>query len=65
MHDLRKMTLEQIRYEFRLPDVPVWERAIVDELIRRVRAANAKIRDAHSRPGFDCPCEYCSEVRHG
>jgi hypothetical protein len=42
----------------------VYER-ICREYRETIEAMNAKIRDAHSRPGFDCPCEYCSEVRHG
>jgi hypothetical protein len=43
MADLTTMSVEQIRYEFRLPNVAVWERAAVDELIRRLAAEQARV----------------------
>jgi hypothetical protein len=59
MTDLSKMSVEQIRYEFRLPEVPVWQKAAVDELARRLAEAEAKHECcAHNAAGQD------AETRH-
>jgi hypothetical protein len=64
----RRLTVMTAKYEHAADTVrescQVYER-ICREYRETIEAMNAKIRDAHSRPGFDCPCGYCREVRHG
>jgi hypothetical protein len=52
-----KVTIQLLRGDIAIRD------AEITVLQTELSHATAKIREAHGRPGFDCPCRYCRSPR--